>query len=97
MADLNRDLSALYGVPVDLSRKVNGLAAVAKALDDGDIVRAQLTALYLRLPDPPNLSKTARLTAAEANDIAQLLAAGGLLVKDWELGQAPALASGKSR
>lgn len=52
-ADLDHDLSRVYGLPVTLAGRMGGLDAIAKALSNGDLARAQITALYLRLPDPP--------------------------------------------
>jgi hypothetical protein len=39
--DLSQEMSAQYGLPVDMSSKGGGLAAIAKALNEGDVVRAQ--------------------------------------------------------
>lgn len=55
-ADVNRDLSFCYGLPVDVTNKTSGLAAVARALNDGALVRAQIATLHLRLPDLPRLN-----------------------------------------
>ena len=48
-----RELSRVYGVPLDISAKRNGLEVVAKALQRGETARAQIAALLLKLPDPP--------------------------------------------
>jgi hypothetical protein len=53
--DLNRELSKLYGLPLDLERKRRGVDAVAAALNKGELARAQIAALLLQLPDPPRL------------------------------------------
>jgi len=50
---LNRELSKLYGLPLDCERKGGRLDAVAAALTNGELARAQIGALLLRLPDPP--------------------------------------------
>lgn len=39
--DLSQEMRAQYGLPVDMSSKGGGLAAIAKALNEGDVVRAQ--------------------------------------------------------
>jgi hypothetical protein len=52
-ADLDDAMSARYGHPVDMSAKLGGLSAIADALNRGDVFRAQLGTLALRLPDPP--------------------------------------------
>ena len=58
VADLNRDLSKRYGLPIDLSAKMPAVAAIARAFGRGDLVQAQIAALLLQIPDPPELSKT---------------------------------------
>ena len=51
--DLNRELSKLYGFPLDFGRKRRRIDAVAAALGNGELARAQIAALLLQLPDPP--------------------------------------------
>ena len=48
--ELSRDLSSRYGLPIDLSSKSAGLRAIASSLNTGDIARAQIGALLLRIP-----------------------------------------------
>lgn len=57
--DVGRDLSRVYGFPVDVRAKMAGFGAVARALQNGDIAKAQITALLLRLPEPLPLSNAA--------------------------------------
>jgi hypothetical protein len=57
--DLSKALGDAYGLPVDLSAKRGGLSAIAKALNEGDVARAQIATLLLALPDPLALSKSA--------------------------------------
>ena len=57
--DLSKEMSAQYGLPVDMSSKRGGLTAIAKALNEGDVVRAQVATVLLGVPDPPSLSKGA--------------------------------------
>ena len=52
-SELEEALSASYGHPIDMSAKVDGLAAIADALNRGDVFRAQLGTLALKLPHPP--------------------------------------------
>jgi len=85
---LGRDLSACYGLPVEVVGKRDGLAALARALERGEIALAQIAALLLKFPDPPRLAKT----TWSANDITQLaweLWASGLLKADWDESQHP--------
>jgi hypothetical protein len=64
--DLNRELSARYGLPIDAATKREGFAAVAKALERGDLALAQIAAVLLQFPDPRSLAK------AEGRDPAAL-------------------------
>jgi hypothetical protein len=57
--DLDEALSTRYGHPVDMSAKLGGLSAIADALNRGDVFRAQLGTLALRLPDPPESASSA--------------------------------------
>jgi hypothetical protein len=50
--DLGHDLSHVYGFRVDARAKMAGFGVVAKALQDGNLAKAQIAALPLRLPDP---------------------------------------------
>lgn len=55
--ELSDALSKAYGLPVDVSAKRRGVAAVARALNEGDVARAQITMLFAHFPDPPQLAK----------------------------------------
>ncbi len=55
--DLSEEMSAQYGLPVDMASKKSGLQVIAKALNDGDLARAQVATVLLGIPDPPQLSK----------------------------------------
>src|SRR5258708_5390005 len=52
-AELEEALSARYGHSIDMSAKTDGLATIADALNRGDVFRAQLGTLALKLPHPP--------------------------------------------
>lgn len=82
--ELNRDLSALYGLPVDCAGKRAGLIATSRALNEGEVAKAQIVTLHLRLPYPPHLAKGARLKAAEIALIARELQQSGLLKAGWD-------------
>jgi hypothetical protein len=83
VCDLNRDLSKRYGLPIDINPKAGGLAAIARALNRGDILHAQIVALHLQFPDPPGLAKIAH-NAREFVELARQLRASGLLKGDWD-------------
>jgi hypothetical protein len=79
----NRDLSKRYGLPIDISPKMGSLAAMARALDRGDLVHASIAALHLQLPDPPELAKSPP-AVPEVIELARNLKASGLLKADWD-------------
>ena len=58
-SQLNRELTALSGLPIDLAAKTNGLNAVARALNAGNIALAQIAMLNLHLPDLPGPQRAA--------------------------------------
>ena len=81
--ELDDELTARYGLPIDVTTKAGGLANVAKALDRGDLALAGIGAVLLQFPDPPQLDKG----APTADDLARLateLACSGLLKGDWD-------------
>ena len=80
--EINEALGRVYGLPIDVASKVGGLAGVARALDGGDLARAQILALHLQLPDPPDLSKAAD-NPRLFSELAARLKASGLLKADW--------------
>jgi len=55
--DLSEQMSAEYGLPIDMSPKAGGLKAIAKALNERDVARAQIATVLLGVPDPLPLSK----------------------------------------
>jgi len=88
ISDLNHDLSARYGLPVEFDRKIDRLRSVAQALDRGDLFHAQIAMLHLEIPDPPVPKKLAQ-TADEFIDLARQLRASGLLKADWNPAKHP--------
>lgn len=86
--DLERELGKRYGLPVAMDGKIAGLKVVARALEQGNLTRARIAALHLRLPNPPELMKTAR-TGGAVIDLARRLQASGLLKENWNPGKHP--------
>jgi hypothetical protein len=86
--DLSHEMSGLYGLPIDMSLKSGGLRAIANAFNDGDMARAQVATLLLRIPNPPSLSKGAQ-SRQEMIKLAGELHWGGLLKGDWNPDQHP--------
>ncbi|MGD0193182.1 MAG: hypothetical protein ABSD74_20800 [Rhizomicrobium sp.] len=56
--ELSSELSRRFGVPIDMTAKTAGLNAIARALNAGDIVRAQLLMVHPDIREPPGLSKS---------------------------------------
>jgi hypothetical protein len=95
LADLNCDLSKRYGLPVDLSAKTAGLAAIARALSRGDVLHAQIATLHLQIPDPPPLAKVAP-SMSEVLGLAKELRASGPLKADWDPSKHPRWPAGSA-
>ncbi len=97
--ELDRDLSACYGLPIDVAAKRDGLAGVARALERGDMALAKIAALLLRFPDPPSLAKDA--PERGSLELAARLFESGLLKGDWDPANRriaePRLVRGESR
>jgi hypothetical protein len=96
VSDLNRDLGKRYGLPVECDAKIGGLAAIARALDRGDLFHAQIATLHLQIPDPPPPTQSAK-TRSEIVDLARQLQASGLLKAGWDPTKHPPLAGRKPR
>ncbi len=87
--NVNRELSELYGFPLDLTSICSGVDAVGAALENGELARAQIATLLLRLPDPPGAEATA-VDVLEKRSLALDLIACGLLKAELRVGrQAP--------
>jgi hypothetical protein len=86
--ELSKDMSAQYGLPVDMSSKRGGLATIAEALDEGDVARAQVATVLLGIPNPPSLSKGAP-SRGEMIALARDLQGSGLLKADWDSDKHP--------
>ncbi len=65
-----RDLGKNYGMPIAMSAKMPGIAAIARALNDGNLAYAQIATLLLKFPDPPNVIEL-KLNASATSSISQ--------------------------
>jgi hypothetical protein len=88
IAELDDELSKYFDLPIEFTRKMSCLAAVARALDRGDIVLAQIATLQLQIPDPPSLSKSVR-PVHEIVQLAERLQRSGLLKAGWDPAKHP--------
>jgi hypothetical protein len=75
-------------VPVDFGAKMQGLSAIARALDRGDLLHAHIATLHLEIPDPPELAKGAH-SGIELVALARELYASGMLKRDWDPSKHP--------
>jgi hypothetical protein len=77
-SELSAALGGAYGLPIDIAARHDGIAAIARALNEGDLARAQIATLLLQFPDPPTLSKKA-LSQTEIVNLALMLDMAGVL------------------
>jgi hypothetical protein len=80
IGELNSEIGKYYGLPIDLSARLDSLKAIARALDNGDLLYAQLLTLHLRIPDPPKHKKN----PDELIDLAYRMRVNGLLKVAWD-------------
>lgn len=86
--ELEDELSARYGLPIEVAAKAGGLACVARALERGELALAGIAAVLLQFPDPPPLEKGFPAPADWAL-LAAELAASRLLKGDWDSAKHP--------
>jgi hypothetical protein len=91
--ELRRELAKCYGLPIEVGTRTSGLAAVAHALSCGEVARAQIIALHLRIPDPSRVAKAAR-SADDWAEQARRLISSGLLKAGWDSTKHPRWAAG---
>jgi hypothetical protein len=84
IGEINRDLSAIYGLPIDAASKISRIAEIARALTDGELARAGVGALLLQFPEPPALAKHKAFDEAALLDLAAELGRSGLLKANWD-------------
>jgi hypothetical protein len=53
ISELNEELSAQYGLPVDVAAKANALGLIAAAFNRGDLAMAAIATVQMQFPDPP--------------------------------------------
>jgi hypothetical protein len=88
--DLDRDLSRVYGLPVEARAEMAGFATVANALQGREIAKAQIATLLLRLPEPLRPA-AAELGKSGRRSLSRDLVACGLLKADagWDEDEHP--------
>ncbi|MGD0193026.1 MAG: hypothetical protein ABSD74_19990 [Rhizomicrobium sp.] len=86
--ELSENIGANFGLPIDMSSKMGGVRAIANALNEGDVARAQVATVLLAIPDPPVLAKGA-CSPADLVDFIRQLQWSGLIKADWEPDEHP--------
>jgi hypothetical protein len=56
VAELNKELTARYRLPIDIAPKAGSLALIAAALNRNDLAMAAIAVVQMQLPDPPPLA-----------------------------------------
>lgn len=79
--EISNEISSRYGLPIDLSSRAGGLDVIARALNAGDVARAQIAAVLLAIPEPPPLSKG--VPSPQAEQFIRELFVSGLIKADW--------------
>lgn len=97
-------LSIGYGIPVDLSRRMQSLETVAKALNNNDLCRATIALVQAQFPPLPNALAARRMVEAdhfEKGGLAYLtqprVPPGSPGAGQWTSGAAEAVASAAAR
>ncbi len=88
VAEINKELTARYGLPIDIASKAGGLALIAAAFNCGDLAMAAIAAVQMQFPDPPPLAKRARNPDEIARRAGEL-GHSGLLKFFWNPAQHP--------
>jgi hypothetical protein len=67
---------------------MSGVAAVARALDRGDLGHAQIATLLLEFPNPPNVIES-RSEFSDILELAKALRSSELLSREWDPAKHP--------
>jgi hypothetical protein len=85
---LSDEIGERYGFPIDMSLKTGGLKAIANALNEGNVTRAQIATVLLGIPDPPPISKRAH-SRDQMIKLIRDLHWSGLIKADWDPSEHP--------
>ena len=83
---LSSQVASELGLPIDFSSKADGLKAIANALNEGNVARAQIATVLLAIPDPSRISNGERSYEAMIKFVRDLHWSG--LIK-WDPDQHP--------
>lgn len=85
---LCNELGEEFGLPIDVTSKLGGLKAIADALNDGDVARAQIATVLLGIPNPAALAKDVQPREARIRLIRDL-DWSGMVKADWHAEEHP--------
>ena len=54
--ELSEQIAMNFGLPIDMTAKMGGLGAISRALNEGNIARAQIATVLLAIPGAPSTS-----------------------------------------
>lgn len=91
LEELNKDLSNLYGIPIDFARKIFGVTSISTALNENNIALAQIITLHLRLPEPPTTKSDLEFLL-----VMQAAHVSGMLKRGWDPTKHPRWPSGSA-
>ncbi len=87
-SDLSKQLGNQLSLPIDMSAKAGGIKAIANALNEGNVVRAQIAAVLLGIPDPQPLREGSR-SRSEMIKFIRDLDWSGLIKAEWDPDEHP--------
>ena len=93
---LSKQMALEFGLPIDMSRKAGGLRAICNALNDGDIVRAQIAAVLLGIPDAPASAK-GKPSRDQMIKFIRDLDWSGMIKADWDPDEHPRWPAGSGQ
>ncbi len=79
-ATLESNLKRAYGLQIEIGSKREAFCVIVDALNVGDLARAQVATLLMKLPDP--LERKPQI--ADMQFLAKRFEAGGWSLKDWD-------------
>jgi hypothetical protein len=84
-SELNQELATHYNLPINVSLKLGGIMAVARALNRGNLVLAKIAAVQLQFPDSSLLATEIGAPEHRMRVAAELYWSGLLKIDDdWE-------------
>jgi hypothetical protein len=87
VAELNKELTTRYWLPIDITSKAGAFALIVHALNRGDFAMAAIAAVQMQFPNPPPLANGMEPSDATMRRAVELHRSG--LLKDWDSAKHP--------